>query len=94
MIFFSIVIPLYNKSKFIIRALESIKSQTYKNYEVIIVNDGSTDNSKEVVENYLKKLDSSTKEKFKLYNICNSGVSSARNYGLQHSSYDYIAFFI
>ena len=55
MIKFSIVIPLYNKSAYITKTLDSIKNQNYQNYEVIIVNDGSTDNSKEVVENFIEK---------------------------------------
>lgn len=89
---FSVVIPLYNKSLHIERALYSLINQKYKNFEVIIVNDGSTDNSKDIVEAFIEKLDSSIKSKFKLFNKNNSGVSSTRNYGVKHSSYDYIAF--
>ena len=92
MIKFSIVIPLYNKSKCILKTLNSIKNQNYQDYEVVIVNDGSTDNSKEVVENFIEKLNLEIKSKFKLFNKDNSGVSSTRNYGVKNSSYDYIAF--
>ena len=92
MIKFSIVIPLYNKSKCILKTLNSIKNQNYQDYEVVIVNDGSTDNSKEVVENFIEKLNLEIKQKFKLFNKDNSGVSSTRNYGVKNSSYDYIAF--
>lgn len=92
MIRFSIVIPLYNKSAYITKTLNSIKNQNYQDYEVVIVNDGSTDNSKEVVENFIEKLDLEIKLKFKLFNKDNSGVSSTRNYGVKHSFYDYIAF--
>jgi glycosyltransferase involved in cell wall biosynthesis len=92
MIYFSIVIPLYNKSLYIEKTLNSIKNQNYQNYEVIIVNDGSTDSSKEVVENFIEKLGVEIKSKFKLLNKNNSGVSSTRNYGIKYSNYDYIAF--
>ncbi len=92
MVNFSVVIPLYNKSLYIEKTLHSIINQKYKNYEVIIVNDGSTDNSKEVVEDIIENLDSDTKIKFKLLNKSNSGVSSTRNYGVKHSAYDYITF--
>lgn len=92
MIKFSVVIPLYNKSAYITKTLNSIKNQNCQDYEVIIVNDSSTDNSKEVVENFIEKLDLEIKSKFKLFNKDNSGVSSTRNYGVKHSSYDYIAF--
>ena len=92
MIKFSIVIPLYNKSAYITKTLNSIKNQNYQDYEVIIVNDASTDDSKEVVEDFIEKLDLEIKSKFKLFNKDNSGVSSTRNYGVKLSSYDYIAF--
>lgn len=86
MIQFSIVIPLYNKSAYIKKTLDSIKNQSYENYEVLIVNDGSTDNSKEVVESL--NLDS----RFKLLDKPNGGAATARNYGVAHALYDYIAF--
>lgn len=92
MVNFSVVIPLYNKSLYIEKTLNSIINQKYKNYEVLIVNDGSTDNSKEVVEDFIEKLDLVTKIKFRLLNKSNSGVSSTRNFGVKYSVYDYIAF--
>ena len=92
MIRFSIVIPLYNKSAYITKTLNSIKNQNYQDYEVVIVNDGSTDNSIEIVEDFIEKLNLEIKSKFKLFNKDNSGVSSTRNYGVKHSSYDYIVF--
>ena len=92
LVYFSIVIPLYNKSLYIEKTLNSIINQKYQNYEVLIVNDGSTDNSKEVVEDFIEKLDLVVKIKFKLLNKSNSGVSSTRNYGVKHSAYDYMAF--
>jgi glycosyltransferase involved in cell wall biosynthesis len=81
---FSVVIPLYNKEKHIARALDSVMNQSYENYEVVVVNDGSTDYS---VNNALAFQDS-----IKLINQANQGVSSARNTGIKNSKFDYIAF--
>lgn len=81
----SIIIPVYNGEKFIKKCIESILKQTYQNYEIIIINDGSTDRTKETIES-LKN------EKLKLYNIKNAGVSNARNYGMNQANGDYILF--
>lgn len=81
----SIIIPVYNGEKFIKKCIESILKQTYQNYEIIIINDGSTDRTKETIES-LKS------EKIKLYNIKNAGVSNARNYGINQANGDYILF--
>lgn len=81
----SIVIPLYNKEKYIERTLKRVLDQTYQNFEIIIINDGSTDNS---VEN-VNKIKS---EKVKLYNQKNSGASNARNNGVKYAKGDFIAF--
>ena len=83
---FSIIVPMYNVEKYIGKCLESIMAQKYENYEVIIVNDGSTDNSVDVVKEYL------TDKRFKLYNKDNSGVSATRNYGIGKVTGDYIIF--
>ncbi len=80
----SVVIPLYNKASCIENTLKSIFSQTFTNYEIIVVNDGSTDNSMEVVN-------SIDNDKIRLINKPNGGVSSARNAGIAGSKYDYIA---
>ena len=53
---FSIIVPLYNKAPFIRKALESIASQTFQDWELIIVDDGSTDNSLEVVHEYIRDV--------------------------------------
>lgn len=81
----SIVIPLYNKEQQIRKTLESVFHQTYQNYEIIVVNDGSTDNSVKVVEDL--KI-----SKIRLINQENGGVSSARNRGIIESRGEYIAF--
>lgn len=84
---FSIIIPVYNVEKYIDRCLKSILEQSYKNYEVIIVNDGTKDNSVEIIEKYIKKYDN-----FTLYNKKNGGLSDARNYGLKYIKGDYLLF--
>lgn len=92
MIQFSIIIPLYNKRPHITKALESIKNQTHQHYEVLIVNDGSTDNSAQIVQQWLDTLEYPLKTKFKVLNQKNGGVSAARNTGITHAKYEYIAF--
>ena len=84
----SIIIPVYNVSAFLDRCLTSVCNQSYKNIEVIIVNDGSTDNSRDICEKFVKK-----DKRFKLYNRENSGVCTARNYGYKKSHGKYIYFF-
>lgn len=81
----SIVIPLYNKEKYIERTLKRVLEQTYQMFEIIIVNDGSTDNS---VSNVNKIKD----RRIKLYNQKNSGASNARNNGVKYANGDFIAF--
>ncbi|WP_417337341.1 glycosyltransferase family 2 protein [Halobacteriovorax marinus] len=82
----SIVMPAFNCSKLISLSIESVQSQSYENWELIIVDDGSSDNLKAVVEKYLK--DSRVKYFFQL----NGGVASARNTGISKATGDYIAF--
>lgn len=83
----SIIIPVYNAEEFIEKCLDSIKNQTYKNIEVIIINDGSTDNSENICREYCKN-----NENFRLISKKNGGVSSARNIGLSEAKGDYIGF--
>ena len=82
----TVVIPLYNKAHIIIRTLASVLTQTYKEFEVIIVNDGSTDGSMEVIRNFTSDA------RIQIINQENQGVSAARNKGVVSSKYDYIAF--
>jgi glycosyltransferase involved in cell wall biosynthesis len=84
----SFVIPVYNQEKYIKRNLESLVKQTNKNFEIVFVDDGSTDNSVEVINNFLKDKDI----KYKIISQENKGVSSARNKGLEESEGDYIIF--
>ncbi|HLV70166.1 MAG TPA: glycosyltransferase family A protein [Xanthomarina sp.] len=83
--FFSIIIPLYNKEKHIKNTLQSVLDQSFSNFEVIIVNDGSTDNS-------LNQVNAVIDERIKVYSIENSGVSAARNYGIKKAQAEYITF--
>ena len=83
----SVIIPVYNCEKTIRRTLESITKQTYNEYEVIIVNDGSKDNSYQIISDYIKN-----DNRFKLVDQKNSGVSNARNKALSLITGDYICF--
>lgn len=89
---YSIVIPLYNKSEVISIALDSIRKQNFQEYEVLIINDGSTDNSIEIVENWINSLKIEEKGKYTIINQQNFGVSTARNIGVQNAKTDYIVF--
>lgn len=84
-IFFSVIIPLYNKEQDIENTIKSVLSQTYKQFEVVVINDGSTDAGEEVVRQFIDG-------RIKIFSIKNSGVSVARNYGVQVSIGDYVAF--
>ena len=83
----SIIIPVYNSESYIERCLFSIKNQTYKNYEVIIVNDGSTDNSASLI-----RLAIEDDSRFHYCYQHNSGVSCARNKGLELANGEFILF--
>lgn len=83
----SIIVPVYNTKDFIYDCLDSLVNQTYKNIEIVIVDDGSNDGSDMVCQEYQEKYGNIvfvSKE--------NGGLSSARNYGIKHSSGDYITF--
>ncbi|MCA0132854.1 glycosyltransferase family 2 protein [Winogradskyella alexanderae] len=83
--FFSVIIPLYNKEDYISECLESALNQTFKDYEIIIVNDGSTDNSIKLVENFKS-------DKIRLFHQENQGASKARNNATNFSTGKYLAF--
>ena len=80
----SVIIPTYNRSQYICRAIDSVLLQSFTNYEIIVVDDGSTDNTKEVLKPYLSKIKYIYKE--------NGGVSSARNFGIKEAKGRWIAF--
>ena len=81
----SVVIPLYNKESSIESTIQSVLKQSYQNFEIIVVDDGSTDNSVDYVKTYNDK-------RIRLIPKENGGVSSARNEGIRQAQYEYIAF--
>lgn len=83
----SVIIPAYNIEDYIGRCLDSIISQTYKNLEIIVVDDGSRDYTGEILDNYAKK-----DRRIKVIHKENGGVSSARNKGIEAAEGDYIGF--
>lgn len=80
----SIIIPTYNRAKLISRAIESVLAQTYKDYEIIIVDDGSTDNTQEVLAVYMDRI--------RYVRQSNKGISGARNRGIGEVQGEYVAF--
>lgn len=82
---FSVVIPLYNMEKFIKRTIKSVLNQTYREFEILVINDGSTDKS-------IEKISDIKNSRLKIFTKSNGGVSEARNYGIKKAKYDYIAF--
>ena len=83
----SIIIPIYNGEKYIRRCIQSIISQSYQNLEIIIVDDGSEDNTSKIVKSLSLKHNN-----IKYYYKKNSGVSSARNYGLTKANGEFVTF--
>lgn len=84
--FFSVVIPLYNKERYIDATLQSVVAQTWEDYEVLLVDDGSTDGSLSLVEPFLRD------SRFRLIRQTNAGVSVARNTGINQARGEYICF--
>lgn len=82
----SVIIPLYNKRETIARTIESVQSQTYRNWELIIVDDGSTDGSGNVVTDYLSD------SRIKLIHKSNSGVSATRNMAIQQAMGEWLVY--
>lgn len=82
---FSVIVPLYNKEIYISECIESILNQTFKDFEIVVVNDGSTDNSVKVVESF-------NDARVRMVSQQNSGVSTARNRGVAEAHHDIVAF--
>lgn len=85
--FYSFIVPVYNTENYVGRCLDSILNQTYKNFEVICVDDGSTDDSLSILKSYEEK-----DSRVKVFSQKNSGVSAARNLGLAESEGESISF--
>lgn len=84
---FSVIVPVYNVEKYLSKCLVSILNQTYRDFELILVDDGSTDNSSRICDHY-----ESSDDRIKVIHKKNGGSSSARNEGIKYSSGDYIIF--
>lgn len=82
--FISVIIPVYNKANFLAKTLQSVFDQKFKDFEVIIVNDGSTDNSLELIEQFKDK-------RLQVFNQGNQGASMARNFGINQAQSKWIA---
>lgn len=83
----SIIVPVYNCERYLEECIDSLLNQKYNNYEIILIDDGSTDNSKKICEKYAKK-----NQNIKFYSKKNGGVSNTRNYGIDKSTGDFICF--
>ena len=83
----SFIIPLFNKEEFIANCISSVLKQTYPNYEIIIIDDGSTDSSKDIINEFRKGTD-----KIKYFYQENKGVSIARNKGIELCRGDFVLF--
>ncbi len=83
----SVIIPVYNTAEYLPKCLNSVTHQTYQNLEIIAINDGSTDNSKAILENYTQK-----NPRLKIITQKNQGLSAARNAGLKIASGDFVTF--
>lgn len=89
---FSIIVPLYNKAPYVRKALDSIVSQTFKDWECIIVDDGSTDESLQIVEDHIRETMSDERLAIRVIHQANAGVAAARNNGVKASHGEYVCF--
>ena len=87
MVDISIIIPIYNQEKYLEDCLESVKNQDLDKYEVILIDDGSTDNSKMICETFVKKNNN-----FRYFYQQNAGLGAARNTGLSYAKGKYVLF--
>lgn len=83
----SVIVPVFNSSKYLARCIHSILNQTHADIELLLVNDGSTDDSAEICDDFAKKND-----KVRVFHTLNKGVSSARNLGLDNCKGDFVFF--
>jgi len=85
--FVSVIVPIYNVERYLSNCLDSIKNQSYPNLEIILIDDGSTDSSREIAENFVK-----AEKRAKIFHIKNSGMAEARNVGIKYVTSPYITF--
>lgn len=84
----SVIVPVYNVEKYLSKCLDSLVNQTLEDYEIIVVNDGSPDNSQEIIDSYVSEYP----QKVKAFTKKNGGLSDARNFGLEKANGEFIAF--
>jgi glycosyltransferase involved in cell wall biosynthesis len=84
----SIIVPVYNVENYLAKCLDSLINQTHQHIEILVVNDGSKDNSEQIIQDYAKKYP----EKIKPFTKENGGLSDARNFGIDRATGDYIGF--
>jgi len=84
----SIIVPVYNVENYLAKCLDSLLKQTHQNIEILVVNDGSKDNSEQIIQNYAQQYP----EKIKSFSKENGGLSDARNFGIDRVTGDYIGF--
>src|SRR5574344_2022066 len=87
MIKVSVIVPVYNVEKYLPKCLDSLVNQTLQDIEIIVVNDGTKDNSQKIIDKYAKKY-----KNIKSYIKENGGLSDARNYGVAKANGEYISF--
>ena len=83
----SVIVPVYNVESCLGKCLDSILEQTYRDFELLLIDDGATDSSGDICERYAK-----TDERIKVFHKPNGGLSDARNYGIERASGDYLTF--
>lgn len=83
----SVIVPIYNVEKYLVKCIDSLVNQTYHDLEIILVNDGSTDSSEDIIKQYAEK-----DNRILALNKNNGGLSDARNYGLKYATGDYCLF--
>lgn len=83
----SLIVPVYNTEMFLDKCIQSLLNQSFKSFEIILVNDGSTDNSQKICDKYAEKY-----ANIRSYSTCNGGLSSARNYGIDRANGEFIMF--
>ena len=86
----SIIVPVFNTSKYLVKCLESIRLAMFENCEVIIINDGSTDDSEKIVKDYIKSLPKEIINQFKYIFKKNAGLADTKNVGISKSKGKYI----
>ncbi|WP_449400339.1 glycosyltransferase family 2 protein [Chryseobacterium wanjuense] len=84
----SIIVPVYNVENYLAKCLDSLINQTHQNIEILVVNDGSKDNSEQIIQEYAQKYP----EKIKPFIKENGGLSDARNFGIDRATGDYLGF--